>query len=830
MAAILLANGAAAYPVAVNNHSFELPATADGVINNASGVTAWNYSGTGSPGIFNPSASQSHYTGMGNADPNGGVLPNMVGPGMGFMFPGNGNTGEFSQTLEAALQANTTYTLTVAIGHRNYFNNAQVPKDFRIALVTATTQTVVAEFIADVRCQNPLNLSENTTGTITLTQSTFTDFSASTTTGTSPAGLGEPLVIRIQSLANGRYLDIDNVRLDASPASAGSAPVLIDWSTAAAVANPAGDGKRWNSLGTPNINNVPQPLTPTQLINSTGAASGISVAVSFGTTTNSSGSGFGGTAIAGPTGPDPFDETNAVNDGIFVNSNTAGGDSTATITFTGLANSTQYDISAIGGRASNGVNGLITIVTGTSANPTYDLLNNGTLSNFSVTSNASGVIVLNFREIDPNNNSANAVFKALSITRVTGPAATIDVYLLGGQSNMQGTAKTADLPSELLSIPEILLYAAGSGVSGSIANQWVTLRPSNGSTFGPEIAIGAKMRELCPGQPIALIKYAASGNSLEIDFKPGANASDTANWSGSFTAMVNTYNSGLAKLAADGWQPVIKGMCWQQGEQDAKDGLNVAESNTSADDYGSNLSHFVHRIRQQFASHASPDGIRFVPGQVLPYAPPGGDVVTRFPGRDLVRQAILNADENSGAPLSISNTRSIPTNHTDHPVHEQDIPGNTDEVHLGATAQLNLGRSMAYAMMDLDPLSYANWATSKSVIGTSDDDDDGDGLTNRFEYETGGDPRSAAAAPRPILDLVGGSHAEFLIKRNLEASEGGLMVQFSKNLSDWTSQSPELLSSTRETDGTATLRYRAPVPVADPGQPRGFFRVSHPSP
>ncbi len=124
LAAILLANGAAAIPVAVSNHSFELPTIADGVINSTSGVTSWNYSGTGNPGIFNPSATQSHYTGAGDADPNGGVLPNMAGPSLGFMFPGNGNTGEFSQQLGAVLQANTSYTLTVAIGHRNHFNDA----------------------------------------------------------------------------------------------------------------------------------------------------------------------------------------------------------------------------------------------------------------------------------------------------------------------------------------------------------------------------------------------------------------------------------------------------------------------------------------------------------------------------------------------------------------------------------------------------------------------------------------------------------------------------------------------------------------------------------
>ncbi|MCH7229105.1 sulfatase-like hydrolase/transferase, partial [Haloferula sp. A504] len=435
-------------------------------------------------------------------------------------------------------------------------------------------------------------------------------------------------------------------------------------------------------------------------------------------------------------------------------------------------------------RASNGQDGVITVTTGTSASPTYTLSNSGTVLDFSVTSDASGVIVFDFsRSNNSLAGSISATFNAMSITPPSGPQATIHsftaspeqftegtdvtlswdvsdadsvsinqgigavaasgslvvrpsdtttwtltatrggnqvtaqatatntslgeihVYLLGGQSNMQGIARSSKLPPELLSIPEIRLYAAGTAVSSNIANQWVTLRPpgSNGNEFGPEIGIGERLRDLRPGTPIALIKYADGGTSLELGWKPGANAADTANWGPQFTGFVNTVSNGLAALEAEGWQPVIHGMCWQQGEQDAKDGLNVAESSTSADDYGANLAHFVSRIREQFAPYAAPEGIRFVPGQVLPYAPDGGDVQARFPGRDLVRQAILDADEGSGATHSIPNTQSVPTNSVGYPTHAQEVDGHrdTDEVHLNATAQLKLGRSMANALLGL---------------------------------------------------------------------------------------------------------------------------------
>lgn len=415
-----------------------------------------------------------------------------------------------------------------------------------------------------------------------------------------------------------------------------------------------------------------------------------------------------------------------------------------------------------------------------------------------------------------------------SATLNKGP---IDVYLLSGQSNMQGTARSSKLSAELLSMPEIMLYAAGSGVSGAIANKWVGLQPANGSTFGPEIGFGERLRDLCPGRNIALIKYAASGNSLEINFKPGANATDTGNWGGSFTAMVNTYNNGIAALVADGWQPVIKGMCWQQGEQDAKDGLNVSESNTSADDYGANLSHFIDRIREQFATHASPDGIRFVLGQVLPYAPAGGDVDTRFPGRELVRQAELDLDEDSGAALAKNNTATVPTNSTDHPSHEQEVDGfkDTDEVHLNATAQLNLGKSMAYKMLKLTPLSYTEWSSGHSLIGSATDDDDLDGLDNFSEFYLGSNPKNsnAQAFPNGQLEMLDGqNYLTISHRRNLNALGAQATPQVSEDLVLWNQgEAPVLIRSIDHGNGTSTLHYRAPWSLSEVGPKRTFLRL-----
>ncbi len=425
----------------------------------------------------------------------------------------------------------------------------------------------------------------------------------------------------------------------------------------------------------------------------------------------------------------------------------------------------------------------------------------------------------------------------VTVTFSNGP---IDVYLLGGQSNMQGVGRKSKLPADLLEIPEILLYHSTSVSSGQPANTWTTLRPAGwsgtaGGGFGPEIGFGERMRDSLPGTPMAFIKHAVGGTSLEIDWKPGANAADTGNWGPQFSSFVTTVNAGLSALIADGYQPTIKGMLWHQGEQDAKEGINAPESPTSATDYGDNLAAFIARVREQFAAQAAPGGIRFVLAQVLQYAPPGGDVQARFTGYLTVRQAELDADENSGAALSVTNTAAVPTNSTDHPTHEQEQDGyrDTDEVHMNATGQLALGRGMADKMLGLAPLGYVDWATSHGLAADSQgEDDDSDAVVNLLEFFHGTSPVDAAEQPSIAMsfetDGTGSDH--FVLEFPLDLNADGLTwaLETSSNLVDW-SASPDngvlaFISASAPVDGISTYRYRSVLPVRDPAMTRLFLR------
>lgn len=401
----------------------------------------------------------------------------------------------------------------------------------------------------------------------------------------------------------------------------------------------------------------------------------------------------------------------------------------------------------------------------------------------------------------------------------------ITVYLLGGQSNMQGVGRKSKLSAEQASIPEIQLYHSAGISSTGGANEWMTLRAAgfNSVSFGPEIGFGEALRELSEGENIALIKHAVGGKNLISDWRPGDNANETGDWGPQFSTFVTTVNNGIAKLEVQGYAPVIKGMIWQQGERDA---TNISHSNQ----YGVNLSHFIGRIREQFASHASEEGIRFVAGQVLPYAPAGGQTVISYPGRDIVRQAILDADEDSGNVMSVFNTGIVPTNSIDHPTHEQDLDGyrDDDEVHLDSGAALTLGRSMAYEMLKLT-MNYPEWSLSHGLSGGPTDDDDADGCLNLEEYYSGSDPNEPTSMARPTADIEsidGQDYLTMTYTQNLYAKDFRGTPEVSTDLNQWNLTTlPVFIESNMTESGSFTKKYRAPWDLSNPAHSRMFLRL-----
>jgi hypothetical protein len=166
----------------------------------------------------------------------------------------------------------------------------------------------------------------------------------------------------------------------------------------------------------------------------------------------------------------------------------------------------------------------------------------------------------------------------------------LHVFLQGGQSNSEGRADPAQLPSLFqLPQPDVDFYYGGS---------LTTLRPltpgSPITTFGPEITFGRRLSDrLCydASNRVAVIKYSVGGSNLHTQWKAGGDAT-TAGDGPYYVNWQNTVTAGLAALAAKYpyAEITVDGMIWMQGESDASTaGYGAA--------YDANLTAFIADVR-----------------------------------------------------------------------------------------------------------------------------------------------------------------------------------------------------------------------------------------
>lgn len=200
--------------------------------------------------------------------------------------------------------------------------------------------------------------------------------------------------------------------------------MLVDFSQAndlSATKVPDSANNYWNTVTGTAGDITSNPLSLIDIGNQT---TGISLTVGFGSPIT--GEGFAGQP-AGDANPGPgsglLNQAFAYTDGIFTNSNATSG---ITLTLSGLQSNTLYSFSIYAGRNANGSNADIGLLTGSSL--TGDtLVENRTLADFNITSDATGVISFRYRDTtEPG--GAGSLLTAMSITQVPEPSAA----LLGG--------------------------------------------------------------------------------------------------------------------------------------------------------------------------------------------------------------------------------------------------------------------------------------------------------------------------------------------------------------------------------------------------------------
>lgn len=175
-------------------------------------------------------------------------------------------------------------------------------------------------------------------------------------------------------------------------------------------------------------------------------------------------------------------------------------------------------------------------------------------------------------------------------------ATTYDVYLLAGQSNMDGRGKAAELTDEQRKPLEgVSIYYRNPPAS---TDGWKPLTPGYSiapgykgklpsPTFGPEIGFARAMIEAQPDRRLALIKGSKGGTSLAKDWSPGVKGKPDTQGP-CYRNFLHTIELAKKELKA-GDSFVLCGLLWHQGESDAS---------STADVYQERLTTFIARIRE----------------------------------------------------------------------------------------------------------------------------------------------------------------------------------------------------------------------------------------
>jgi len=172
-----------------------------------------------------------------------------------------------------------------------------------------------------------------------------------------------------------------------------------------------------------------------------------------------------------------------------------------------------------------------------------------------------------------------------------------DVYLLAGQSNMDGRGRIDNLTQEQRQpIDEVIIYYRNVpfdsggwqplGPGFSIPPKHKTGVPS--STFGPELSFAYVMRQHDTDQKIAIIKGSKGGTSLRVDWDPGE-AGTPETQGQRYRDFIETISMASNDLEARGDTYAIRGMLWHQGESDSR---------SSTETYQRRLNALISRIRE----------------------------------------------------------------------------------------------------------------------------------------------------------------------------------------------------------------------------------------
>ena len=306
----------------------------------------------------------------------------------------------------------------------------------------------------------------------------------------------------------------------------------------------------------------------------------------------------------------------------------------------------------------------------------------------------------------------------------------VSVFLLSGQSNMEGNSSSSeanlkqafqdlgfdDFDDVYGGMPEVQssVYCAGYGelnhenLNGNSRLQAYTNKETpfdgkfiptvpglgnNSGQMGPEFGMAYYLKDYASeDKPIFLVKMASNGSGF-------AQSGTQYNWpvkddNGDFPE-INLYDTfakpfleNNLKLIEDmGFDPVIKGWVWHQGESDCDGGVKTEK-------YAERLGDMVEQFREDFADYARDqdgDNIAFIDGMVYQGS---GTAWTKPDEMNAKKQEFADSADNNYIVDIYGNEEAIPENEL-----KPGSPGG-DSMHYSTKSSLRLG--MAYGKVIVD--------------------------------------------------------------------------------------------------------------------------------
>lgn len=227
----------------------------------------------------------------------------------------------------------------------------------------------------------------------------------------------------------------------------------------------------------------------------------------------------------------------------------------------------------------------------------------------------------------------------------------VNVIIIAGQSNAMGSSRWKEWQEDgngkiNLTSEEVSKYQEGfssceisyklfdkndkeylhtNEVNGNITFEKVKLGYGyNGLYFGPEIGIAEKINELNLGKTSYIIKVASGASSLCEDWlsPTSGTAGDTYN------QFIPFVERSLKVLEDRNLKPIIKAVCWMQGE---------ADSWEDTVGYETNEDNLIKDIKNHFVNYFDEDDMKFIDAAISSCNDASGNKV--WPGYDAINKA-----------------------------------------------------------------------------------------------------------------------------------------------------------------------------------------------